>query len=86
MRYCNCPPIALTKGSTDDAWKLGDQLEKVADERVAVIDRVALEAAHKSGLEASMEDDRGPGPRYETGRNRDGNLPEPGAKRRPSAG
>ena len=41
----------------------------------------ATERGHETGREALSEDGRGPGTRYETGRERDGNLPEPGAGR-----
>ena len=41
----------------------------------------AMEQERGADREAPSERDRGPGPRYETGRGHDGNLPEPGAGR-----
>ena len=37
------------------------------------------ERDHEAGPVAPSEDGRGPGPRYDTGRDRSGNLPKPGA-------
>ncbi len=76
---------------TDDARELADQLEKATVERVAALDGVALQAAHETvfgagnsaerGRDALSERGRGPGAGYNTGRDRAGNLPEPGAGR-----
>ena len=41
----------------------------------------ATDHGHEAGHEVPWEYGRGPGPRYESGRDRDGNLPEPGAGR-----
>ena len=41
----------------------------------------ATERGHEAGREASLERGRGAGTRYKTGRDRAGNLPEPGAGR-----
>ncbi len=41
----------------------------------------ATERGHEAGREAPAKDGRGAGNRYKTGRDRDGNLPEPGAGR-----
>ena len=41
----------------------------------------ATERGHEAGHEVPWEYGRGPDPRYEPGRDRDGNLPEPGAGR-----
>jgi hypothetical protein len=41
----------------------------------------ATERGHEAGHEVPWEYGRGPDPRYESGRDRDGNLPEPGAGR-----
>ena len=43
--------------------------------------REAIERGHEAGREAASERGRGPGPRQDTGRDRGGNLPEPGAGR-----
>ena len=42
----------------------------------------ATDRGHEVGQEVPWEYVRGPDPRYESGRDRDGNLPEPGAGRR----
>ena len=39
----------------------------------------AVERGHEAGPMAPSEDGRGPDPRYDTNRDRRGNLPEPGA-------
>ena len=52
-----------------------------ADERERGRALGATDRWHEAGQEMPSEDGRGPDPRYESGRDRDGNLPEPGAGR-----
>ena len=57
----------------ETAFGVGNRAERVPGHAPEATDR-----GHEAGYEVPWEYGRGPDPRYESGRDRDGNLPEPG--------
>ena len=67
--------VAL-QAAHETAFEGGNRAERGPDHAPEATDR-----GHKVGHDVPWEYGRGPDPRYESGPDRDGNLPEPGAAR-----
>ena len=70
--------VAL-QAAHETVFGVGDRAERASDH--AQHAPGAIERGHEAGREMPSEDGRGHGPRVETSRDRDGNLPKPGAGR-----